>query len=65
MADALALLLGKAVEKSAAAKKSGPPEDLIKAIADFRAAHSDVDAADALLLAVKLAGECGDSDLAD
>jgi hypothetical protein len=62
--DALALLLGKAAAKSVAAKK-GLPEDLIKAVADFRAAPSDTDAAEALMLAVQLAGECGNTDLAE
>jgi hypothetical protein len=62
--NALALLLGKAVEK-AAKTKAGPPEDLIKAVADFRAAPSDAEAADALLLAVQLAGEHGNADVAD
>jgi hypothetical protein len=56
MANALALLLGKAAAK-APTKRSGPSEDLIKAIADFRSAPSDEEAADALLLAVQLAGE--------
>ncbi len=63
MANALAMLLGKAVAEKI--KRKGPPEDLVKAISDFRTATSDVDAADALLLAVKLAGESDDSDLAD
>lgn len=66
MANALALLLGKAAEKSAAKpSKPGISEDLIKAVADFRAAPSDVEAADALLLAVQLAGEHGNADVAD
>ena len=56
MANALALLLAKAAEKPTT-KRSGPSEDLIKAIADFRSAPSDEEAADALLLAVQLAGE--------
>jgi hypothetical protein len=34
-------------------------------VADFRAAASDSDAADALLLAVQLAGEHGNADVAD
>ncbi len=63
MANALALLLGKLSEKST--KRAGPPEDLIKAVADFRAAPSDAEAADALLLAVQLAGEHGNADVAD
>lgn len=63
MANALALLLGQVAEK--AAKKSGVPDDLIKAVADFRAAANDADAADALLLAVQLAGEHGNADVAD
>jgi hypothetical protein len=62
MANALALLLGKVAKAS---KRSGPPEDLNKAVADFRAAASDSDAADALLLAVQLAGEHGNADVAD
>lgn len=67
MANALALLLGKAAEKSTAptVRKSGPPEDLIKAVADFRSAPTDSEAADALMLAVQLASECGNSDLDD
>lgn len=63
-ANALALLLGKVAAKAAPGRK-GPPEDLIKAIADFRSAPSDSEAADALLLAVQLANECGNSDLDD
>jgi hypothetical protein len=63
--NALALLLGKAAAVKAPAKRSGPHEDLVKAIADFRSAPNDVEAADALLLAVQLAGEQGNSDLAD
>jgi hypothetical protein len=65
MADALALLLGKAIAAKAATKRKGPPEDLIKAIADFRSAPTDEEAADALLLAVQLAGEHGNADVAD
>lgn len=64
-ASALALLLGKAATAKAAPARKGPPEDLIKAIADFRAAPSDEEAADALLLAVQLASEAGNSDLGD
>lgn len=63
--SALALLLGSAASKPATAKRKGPPEDLIKAVADFRSAPSDTEAADALMLAVQLAGEVGNSDLAD
>lgn len=66
MADALTLLLGKvaAASKKPAAKPA-LSEDLIKAIADFRSAPSDVEAADALLLAVELAKEHGNADVAD
>ncbi len=63
--SALALLLGKAAPTAATAKRKGPPEDLVKAIADFRGAASDSEAAEALMLAVQLAGEVGNSDLAD
>jgi hypothetical protein len=63
MANALALLLGAA--KASGAKKAGLSEDLVKAVADFRAAANDSDAADALLLAVQLAGEHGNADVAD
>lgn len=63
MANALALLLGKVAAKAPETKRKGPSEDLIKAIADFRSAPTDEEAADSLLLAVKLAGENGDSDL--
>lgn len=66
MANALALLLGKVAEKSITkSKRKGPPEDLIKAVADFRSAPSDVDAADALMLAVQLARDTGTSDIDD
>jgi hypothetical protein len=63
MSDALALLLGKAVEK--AAKGKGLPEDLLKAVSDFRSAPSDTEAAEALVLAVQLASENGNSDLSE
>jgi hypothetical protein len=65
--NALALLLGQAATKAKAAApaKRGVPEDLIKAVADFRAAPTDVDAADALLLAVQLASDHGNADVAD
>jgi hypothetical protein len=64
VANALALLLGAAGAKAVTAKK-GLPEDLIKAVADFRAAPTDTDAAEALVLAVQLAGENGNSDLSE
>ncbi len=64
--NALALLLGKVAKASATpAARKGPPEDLIKAVADFRSAPNDSEAADALMLAVQLATECGSSDLSD
>jgi hypothetical protein len=66
VANALALLLGKAAEnKPTVVARKGPPEDLIKAVADFRSAPTDSEAADALMLAVQLASECGNSDLVD
>ena len=65
MADALALLLGKAVAAKETPARKGLNEDLIKAVADFRSAPTDSEAADALLLAVQLAGEHGNADLAD
>jgi hypothetical protein len=57
----LALLLGKAVEK--ASKGKSLPEDLIKAVADFRSAASDTEATEALVLAVQLAGDNANADL--
>ncbi len=63
MANALALLLGKIA--AAPKAKAGLPEDLVKAVANFRAAANDTDAADALLLAVQLASEHGNADVAD
>lgn len=63
MANALALLLGAAAK--AQPGKAGPPEDLIKAVANFRAAASDSEATEALMLAVQLAGEAGNADVAD
>ncbi len=63
MADALSLLLGKVAAKAATAK--GLPEDLVKAVADFRSAASDTEAAEALTLAVQLAANNGNADLAE
>lgn len=63
MADALALLLGKVAEK--ASKGKSLPEDLIKAVADFRSAGSDSEAAEALALAVQLASDNANSDLSE
>jgi len=63
--DALAALLGKKTEPTEKAEpaSAGPDPDLVQAVADFRNASTPKEAAEALLLALQLANEQGNSDL--